>query len=600
MAYTYQDFTNAAEKAGLLSSFSEYDLMMAQKYPEFGLSILSAKQDYMNAKTPEQRMLANEAANELRKRYGNYTGGIDGTKFVSMGTGARQDTSIYQGAHTEAGKAPTSAVDKVDPFVFQEAPTYRNPYAEEQKAILDDIMSTGEFSWDKESDPMWSSTKKAYLREGERATENALAKMSASSGGRSSSAAVTAAAQAGDYYATQMNDQIRYLYDRAYEKYLNEYTMKQDKLAVLSSQEQQEYGKHVDKLNQFNTDRNFQYGVHRDNVKDQQLAEEREYERYILQQEIAREEALQKQTLAQEQVNAILSAGGIPSAELLAAAGYSGEYSGAINSAYQQGIAEEQKAFAQQQVNAILSAGGTPSAELLAAAGYSEEYSGAINNAYQQTLLEEQRALAQEQVNAILSAGGVPSAELLAAAGYSTEYSGALSGAYQQGLLEDQQALAQQQVNAILSAGGIPSAELLAASGYSNEYAQALGAAYQRENAEGTEKQAYSMTYSSWWNDGVRSEGEAYDRAIQEGYSNTEAENMAAYFKSWMMNRNDLLENTTGVSNFETVRDSLRSMQGIIPADSAMGMVDKAYTDGLISDEQYNELVDYIESHRWL
>ena len=81
MAYTYDDFVNAANQSGLMGQFSQDDLNLAQKYPEFGLSVLSLKKDYNNATTAEQRLLANQAANELRKSYGNYSGGADGGSF---------------------------------------------------------------------------------------------------------------------------------------------------------------------------------------------------------------------------------------------------------------------------------------------------------------------------------------------------------------------------------------------------------------------------------------------------------------------------------------------------------------------------------------
>ena len=81
MAYTYDDFVKAANQSGLMGQFSQDDLNLAQKYPEFGLSVLSLKKDYNNAATAEQRLLANQAANELRKSYGNYSGGADGGSF---------------------------------------------------------------------------------------------------------------------------------------------------------------------------------------------------------------------------------------------------------------------------------------------------------------------------------------------------------------------------------------------------------------------------------------------------------------------------------------------------------------------------------------
>ena len=44
-SYTYDDFVKAANQKGLFQEFSQADLQTAQRYPEFGMSILGLKQD---------------------------------------------------------------------------------------------------------------------------------------------------------------------------------------------------------------------------------------------------------------------------------------------------------------------------------------------------------------------------------------------------------------------------------------------------------------------------------------------------------------------------------------------------------------------------
>lgn len=351
MAYTYDDFVSAAEKAGLLGKFSQYDLDLAKKYPEFGLSILSLKQDYDAATTAEQRTLANEAANELRRSYGNYSGGADGSKYYADGVGTASQSS----------------------FVYPSAPEYENPYAEQQQALLDELLNREEFSWSKEEDPQWGSLKKSYLREGERASANALAQASAASGGRPSSFAVTAASQAGDYYATQLNDMIPTLYQQAYEKYLSDYNLKLQDLDTLNSQEQLVYNKYLAALDQYNTDRSFEYGVQRDELADQLQAEETAYARSLYEQESADEQAQAQRAMAQEQVDAILAAGGTPGAELVAASGYGNEYVQALAAAYRQAAAEAaakentyEPTLTWPQTQAAIEAGNTSPAVLQA------------------------------------------------------------------------------------------------------------------------------------------------------------------------------------------------------------------------------------------
>ena len=332
MAYTYDDFVKAANQSGLMGQFSQDDLNLAQKYPEFGLSVLSLKKDYNNAATAEQRLLANQAANELRKSYGNYSGGADGGSFrLESKLNRRADDLLDQ-------------IGSFGSFSYDEAPAYENAFAQQQKDLLDRILNREDFSWSKETDPQWSSYKKSYLREGDRATANALAQASAASGGRPSSYAVNAATQAGDYYATKLNDVIPTLYQQAYERYLDEYNMKLKDLNAVNQQEQLDYAKYLDRLGQFNTDRGFAYQNYADDydrlrsqLADVQGQDQIDYARYL--DEASRQQTAQDSI--RSQVDAILAAGGSPSANLVSESGYSSEYVKALEDAYRKQEAEK-------------------------------------------------------------------------------------------------------------------------------------------------------------------------------------------------------------------------------------------------------------------
>lgn len=360
MPYSYDDFLSAATSSGLLGEFSQADLETAKKYPEFGLSILSLKRDYHDATTDEQKLLANEAANQLRSSYGNYMGGSDGGSYYSQGKIPGQIDAILD------------QINNFGSFSFdQEAPVYDNQYAEQQQALLDAILNREDFSWSKETDPQWASYKKSYLREGDRATANALAQASAASGGRASTAAITAATQAGDYYATQLNDIIPTLYQQAYDRYLNEYSMMLQDLGAVNTQEQLDYAKYLDQLTQYNTDRNFAYDTYLGdfNILQGQLAslqgqDDVDYGRYLDQinlgiqkDETEYQRGQQEQALAQAQVDAILAAGGTPSAELIGASGYTSEYVQALEDAYRK--AEAEKTSTSSGSGRVTSGGGT-------------------------------------------------------------------------------------------------------------------------------------------------------------------------------------------------------------------------------------------------
>ena len=335
--FTYDGFLTAASNAGLLGEFSQADLDTARKYPEFGYSILGLKQDIHKATTPEAKLLANEAANQLRSSYGGYTGGKYGADYISDGKIPNQIDSV---------------LDKINgfgSFTFdQERPSYENQYAEQQQALLDAIINRPDFSWSKEEDPQWSSYKKSYLREGDRATANALGQAAAASGGRPSTAAITAATQAGDYYATQLNDIIPTLYQQAYDQYLNEYNMSLQDLNAVNTQEQLDYAKYLDQLGQFNTDRNFAFNQYLSDfdILQNQLAslqgqDSVDYNRWMDRVNLYEQNQAEETDLARAQVDAILAAGGSPSADLVGASGYGSEYVQALEEAYRRQAAQQ-------------------------------------------------------------------------------------------------------------------------------------------------------------------------------------------------------------------------------------------------------------------
>lgn len=241
--YTYADFEQAAKQAGLLNQFSKADLTLAQQNPDAGMSILKYKQDYLNASTDEARAAANAGAEGVRSSWGGYTGGGDGGSFHLDAMSPNDFTY---------GSAPSF----VDTTV---KPTYTSRYDDTYQDLLSQVINRPEFSYSPDTDPLYSAYTKQYTREGKRATEDALGAAAAATGGLPSTAAVSAAAQAGNYYSAQMTDKIPELYQLAYNKYVTDHSMKLSDLGAVQSAEQADYSKFLDQMNQYNTDRNFLY-----------------------------------------------------------------------------------------------------------------------------------------------------------------------------------------------------------------------------------------------------------------------------------------------------------------------------------------------------
>ncbi len=272
MAYTYEDFERALNAAGMNNRFSQYDLELAQKYPSAGMGLLSAKRDYYNTAMDDAgaaaRAAANNRAEEIRRQYGNYIGGADGTQYnpyqtpSSFSPGAAPE---YKNNYADELADIYKNVKNYGEYSYSAPqPTYNNRYGGQIDAILGGIINRAPFSYDQNTDPSYEAYKKEYTREGQRATADALGAASAATGGRPSSYAVTAAGQAGDYYASKLSDKIPELYNQAYNRYLQEYQNKLSSLSAVQGVEQNDYAKYLDNLSQYNTNRGFDYGIYSD------------------------------------------------------------------------------------------------------------------------------------------------------------------------------------------------------------------------------------------------------------------------------------------------------------------------------------------------
>ena len=247
--YTYDDFMKAANESGLANSFDDNDLGVAQKYPEFGLSMLSLKRDLGNAQTNEQKLLVNEAMNQLRKNYGTYWTGDQGNRSYA----------------TSFGSKINDAMDQIGSYGAFE---YRND--NDYKNLLDRIINREEFRYDPATDPIFSSFKKTYNREGDRAAANALAAAAAATGGRVSSFAETAAQQAANYYAGKLADAIPQLRNQALTEYNNELAQLLQALGAMDTDRAQEYEQYVNRFGQL-----------QQNLTNLRAQDESDYNRYL-------------------------------------------------------------------------------------------------------------------------------------------------------------------------------------------------------------------------------------------------------------------------------------------------------------------------------
>lgn len=196
---------------------------------------------------------AHDAAEKIRAKY-DYSGGVDGSEYIKLGTGA------------SPAKADTSWLDKLSES------SYNYDQSGQISAKLDALLNRTPFSYDAASDPLYQQYRKQYTREADRSAEDVLGKAAVMTGGMPSTAAVAASQQASDYQMSQMTDKIPELQQLAYSMYQDGLNADRTDLNTLIGLEDNNY-------NRWLADRNYLYQLARDQVGDQQTADALAYQK---------------------------------------------------------------------------------------------------------------------------------------------------------------------------------------------------------------------------------------------------------------------------------------------------------------------------------
>lgn len=300
-------------------SWSDADKALAGKDIEYGNSIFTLKKDWQNAMKKGDTTAAqdiHDRTEDFRRKFGNYTGGADGSGYV-------KDTTYFNYDDPYKGTLDGLADALVGYGKFE------NPYQKQTDRVLDSYLNRDPFEYDLGSDPNWQQYQKTYLREGQRAREDTLGNYAAATGGQSSTAAVNAASQAQDYYNAQMADKAPELYKLAYDMWLNEgqqYAGQLDALRGLGADALNAWSANLGLLgDQFSkvkslSDTGFDraytkwgadYGVGRDRVSDTRYEDETSYSRQQAEQQQALAQALEWMQMGAAPDSSVTGAAGL-------------------------------------------------------------------------------------------------------------------------------------------------------------------------------------------------------------------------------------------------------------------------------------------------
>lgn len=168
-------------------------------------------------------------------------------------------------------------------FSYASAPSYTDKYKNQIDDMLNQILNREDFSYDVSKDPLYAQYAQQYTQQGQRSMKDTLGQLSARTGGLASSYATSAAQQASDYYMGQLANKVPELYQMAYEMYLDDKADQVENLGLLQSMSNTQYDRYRNTMSDWLNDRNFAYGVYRDDVSDQQFADEQS-KKYALSQ----------------------------------------------------------------------------------------------------------------------------------------------------------------------------------------------------------------------------------------------------------------------------------------------------------------------------
>lgn len=158
---------------------------------------------------PAGRAALHDENERIRSGY-DYSGGAAGNEYIRTGAAAPVRTDNWQNTVADLQQKLINYGSYVD------------PYRSGLDAKYDAIVNRQPFSYDLENDPNWKAYQKQYTRAGQRAYDDALARLSARTGGLASSYAGAQAQQAYNGYMQQMTDKIPELYKLAYDMYASD------------------------------------------------------------------------------------------------------------------------------------------------------------------------------------------------------------------------------------------------------------------------------------------------------------------------------------------------------------------------------------------
>lgn len=314
---------------------------------------LAAAGDLAGAKNAEKdanaKILGEGMNFSLRNKYGALDFDGDDSKYSDQ-------LDKLLGMYEDAMNAPAISMPSYS------APSYSPQYDAQIDELLNKLLNRDPFEYNEELDPLYQQYKDMYTKQGQLAMEDTMGQAAALTGGYSSTYSQAVGQQMYNAYLNKVQEMLPEFYDRAYGKYQDEGSNMKDLYGMYIQRDQVDFQRYQQEV--ANAQAAYQAAAAAASMAYQQQqdqlsnignlyglvsgAEASEYQRYLdkLNQDwtVNQTNYDRNQTaagLARSEVDAILQAGGVPSAGLISASGYDPSYINSLMSYYQQQAAAQ-------------------------------------------------------------------------------------------------------------------------------------------------------------------------------------------------------------------------------------------------------------------
>ena len=296
----------------------------------------------------------------------------------------QDNLSKYTSGYTPSASV-TQAQDYLNSIVSGKPGAYQNQYQAQLDSLYNQVMNRGDFTFDLNGNALYQMYKDQYMNQGKQAMMDTMGQAATLTGGYGNSYANTAGNQAYQSYLQKLNDVVPQLYQMELDRYnqAGENLLKQYQMTA--DLENAAYGKYRDTVADWNTERDFANADYLTRYEQdyQNYANMLNYWNQMAQRENAAYFDQQQMDMAQNQFDQELAwnkeqfdkANALETDRFNQQLAWDKEQYGGNKEL-------QMRELAYNQAMAILSAGKMPSNDLLSAAGISSADAKSLYNAY--------------------------------------------------------------------------------------------------------------------------------------------------------------------------------------------------------------------------